>query len=126
MVAVADDAVVHLQAWLAAAKIDAGPLFRSVNRHGHIGGALDAGDVARIFKAMARRAKFAAEEIAGISGHSTRKGAAHDMVRFDIEILAVMQAGRWKSAEMPARYTQDIEVKRGAVAKVARKRTRFA
>ena len=35
----------HLQAWIEAAGIDAGPLFRAVRKGGRIGGALDRGDV---------------------------------------------------------------------------------
>ena len=33
----------------------------------------------------------------GVSGHSTRVGAAQDMVAYGIELPAIMQAGRWKS-----------------------------
>ena len=40
------DAMHHLRAWLAAARIESGPLFRSVNRHGQVGGPLDPGSVA--------------------------------------------------------------------------------
>jgi hypothetical protein len=43
-------------AWLDAACIAAGPLFRVVLKGGRVGGALDVGDVGRIDKAMARRA----------------------------------------------------------------------
>ena len=57
-VAVTTDAMHHLQAWLAAARIENGPMFRSVNRHGQVGGQLDQGYVSTIFKAMAKRARL--------------------------------------------------------------------
>jgi hypothetical protein len=31
-------------------------------------------------------------------------------------LIAIMQAGGWKSTKMPARYTEHLAVKRGAVA----------
>jgi integrase len=126
--AITPDAMVHLQAWLAAARIEAGPLFRSVRkgRFLSIGGPLSAGDVAVIFKRMARRARLNSEEIGRISGHSTRVGAAQDMIRYEADMAGAMQAGRWKSPEMLARYTRRVNVRRGAVAKVAGKREQFA
>jgi len=38
------------------------------------------------------------------SGHSARVGAAQDMTRAGLDVAAIMQAGRWKSPSMPARY----------------------
>jgi integrase len=65
---VTSDAMRHLLAWTDAAGIDDGPLFRAVLKGGRIGGALDAGEVARIFKAMARAAGLSANDTARISG----------------------------------------------------------
>ena len=70
-----------------------------------MGDALDSGDVARIFKAMAQTAKLTAEEIARVSGHSTRVGAAQDMVRYGVNLVGAMQPGRWKTSAMVARYS---------------------
>lgn len=125
--AITPDAMVHLLAWLTAARIEVGPLFRSVRRGrtASIGGPLGAGDVAIIFKRMAVRARLTADEAAHISGHSTRVGAAQDMIRYEADMAGAMQAGRWKSPEMLARYTRRVNVRRGAVAKVAGKREQF-
>ena len=48
------------------------------------------GDVARIFKRMAHRAGLTDEEIARISGHGTRVGAAPDMIRYGADIAGAM------------------------------------
>jgi integrase len=40
-VAITADAMHHLRTWLTAARIERGPMFRSVNRHGHVGGRLN-------------------------------------------------------------------------------------
>jgi integrase len=53
---VTPDAMRHLLAWIEAAGVQDGPLFRAVLKGGRIGGALDAGEVGRVFKAMVRAA----------------------------------------------------------------------
>jgi integrase len=123
--AVTPDAMRHVKAWIAAAGIEAGPLFRGVLKGGRVAGALDAGDVARIFKAMAVKAGLTAEEAARISGHSTRIGASQDMVRYGAELPAIMQAGRWATPVMVARYTRRLSARRGAAAQIADKRAPF-
>jgi integrase len=116
---IASDSMVHVQAWIAAAGISDGALFRAVLKGGRIGDALDGADVARIYKDMARAAGLSAEETARISGHSTRVGAAQDMVKHGIELPAVMQAGGWRTAEMVSRYTSRLDARRSGAAKLA-------
>ena len=48
----------------------------------------------------------------GYSGHSSRVGMARDLVRAGTELTALMNAGRWKSHEMPAHYTRAEEAGR--------------
>jgi site-specific recombinase XerD len=124
-VAITTDAMHHLQAWLTAARIESGLLFRSVNRHGQVSGRLDEGSVSAIFKAMATRARLSAAEVAQISAHSTRVGACQDMVRYGADIAGAMQAGRWRSTTMVSRYCEGLNLKRGAVAQVAARREQF-
>ena len=102
-----------LRRWLDGAGIATGALFRSVGKGGAVGGPLDAGDVARRFKVMAERAGI---DSSLISGHSARVGMAQDLVAHGAELAAVMQAGRWKSPTMPARYAERLSAGRGAVA----------
>jgi len=60
------------------------------------------------------------EQVARISGHSSRVGAAQDMAASDrIEMPAIMQAGGWKSPQMVARYTQRQAACRSGAAKLA-------
>ena len=53
----------------------------------------------------------------GYCGHSPRVGMAQDLAAMDIGTPALMDAGRWKSAGMVARYTRTEEVYRGAIAR---------
>ncbi len=119
------DAMHHVKAWLAAAGIGAGALFGGVLKGGQVAGALDAGDVARIFKAMAAKVGLTAAEAAQINGHSTRIGASQDMVRYGDELPAIMQAGRWATPVMVARYTRRLTARRSAAVQIADKRTQF-
>jgi site-specific recombinase XerD len=122
---IAADAMRHLAGWIQAAGVTDGTLFRAVLKGGRVGDALDSGDVARIFKAMAQAAKLTAEEIARISGHSTRVGAAQDMVRYGVDLVGAMQAGRWKTSAMVARYSARLLAKRGGMAQIADRRVQF-
>jgi integrase len=112
----ATDTMRHIEAWCRAAGVTGGHLFRAVGKAGRVGDALTPGDVARVFKQMADGAGIAA---AGISGHSSRVGAAQDMAQAGIELPPIMQAGGWKTAEMVARYTARLDARRSGAAKLA-------
>ena len=55
----------------------------------------------------------------GIGGHSTRVGAAQDMIAHNLGIATIQQAGGWKSPRMPARYGERLEAKRSGAAILA-------
>jgi site-specific recombinase XerD len=106
--------VEHLTRWLAAAEITTGPIFHAVNKAGRIGLPLTAPEVPRILR---RIAKLAGIDAKGVSGHSCRVGMAQDLAASGAELPELMQAGRWKSPTMPARYTERQAAGRGAVAR---------
>ena len=114
------DSLRLVKAWLDHGGIADGPLFRSVGKGGRIGDRLHPCQVPRIFKAMARAASLPEAVVEGLSGHSTRVGAAQDMVAAGIEMPAILQAGRWKSTGMVTRYGQRLLAQRGAAAQLAR------
>ena len=53
----------------------------------------------------------------GFSGHSSRVGMAQDLVAAGTDLTSLMNAGRWTTSRMPARYTREQEAGRGAVAR---------
>jgi len=65
------------------------------------------------------RPRISPDTVAGISGHSSRVGAAQDMVRHGVELPAVMQAGGWRTGEMVGRYTRRLDARRSGAAKLA-------
>ena len=114
------DSVKLLSAWLSASGIADGSLFRSMRKDGTLGGRLPAGQVPRIYKAMAERAGLPTQTVRRLSGHSPRVGAAQDMIASGIGIPAIMQAGRWKNAQMVQRYGERLLAKRNGAAQLAR------
>ena len=49
-------------------------------------------------------------------GHSSRIGMAQDLARSNFTLLMIMQAGRWKSPQMPAHYIRKLKAGHNAVA----------
>ena len=69
---------------------------------------------------IGRRIRAAARAVDlgdGFSGHSCRVGMAVDLARGGATIPEIMQVGRWKSAEMVARYIRAEEAASTAVAR---------
>ena len=121
----APDTMRLVQGWVDAAGIKDGTLFRAVLKGGRLGGPLDAGTVARVFKELARAAGVPEETVARISAHSSRVGATQDMAASDrISTTAIMQAGGWKSPQMVARYTKRQAARRSGAARLAEMQNR--
>ena len=119
MAYLAPDSVALLNEWLERSGVREGRVFRSLAR-GVVGEALEAGQVSRIFKRMAREANLPEEVVKGISGHSTRVGAAQDMVAGGIGMPAILHAGRWKTTAMVNRYGERLLARRSGAAQLAR------
>jgi site-specific recombinase XerD len=115
---VSAEAATQLAAWLAAANITVGPLFRGITPDWRVKSApLCAAEVGRTFKVIARLAGIA--DISRIGAHSTRIGATHDLKLFGADTLDIMQDGGWKSPMMPKRYLQGLESDRGSMARMS-------
>jgi integrase len=110
-----------LKMWLVHGQIREGAVFRRLVGKDHIGGALNPGSVALIFKRVAQWIGMPARYVAGISGHSTRVGAAQDLAELDIDLAAITQAGGWKSPRMPLQYAEKINAARSGMARAAEK-----
>jgi integrase len=110
-----------LKAWLEHARIEDGTLFRRLIGQTQIGGSLNPGSIAPIYKRVAQWIGMPDRFVAGISGHSTRVGAAQDLAALDIDLAAITQAGGWKSARMPLQYAEKINAARSAMARAAEK-----
>jgi len=99
--------VLALQAWLEASEIAAGPVFRSVDRHGRVGAQLTDQSVALIIK---RRAALVGLDPALFSGHSLRAGLATSAAGHDVEERIIMRQTRHRSVTTLRRYIRDGEL----------------
>jgi site-specific recombinase XerD len=94
-------------AWMDRSGIATGPVFRPVNRHGHILGRR-LGD--RAVADMLHRRALAAGLEGAYSGHSLRAGFATEAYRQGVPELAVMRHGRWRSSQVMRGYVQEGRV----------------
>lgn len=113
-----------LRAWLESAAITDGAVWRTLpptwKGSAVLRNRLDAGDVARIFK---RRAMAAGLSANTISAHSTRVGAAQELLENNYTAAAVMVTGGWKTERMVVRYGKKLAASRNAMAMMQRKRS---
>ena len=108
-----------LKIWLEHADIGEGAVFRRLIGQKEIGGSLNPGSIAPIFKRVAQWIGMPARNVATISGHSTRVGATQDLAALDIDLAAITQAGGWKSPRMPLQYAEKINAARSGMARAA-------
>jgi site-specific recombinase XerD len=94
-----------VQSWLAQATINTGPLFRSINRHGHVQqGSLSGIDVARVVKKLICRAGL---DGAKYAGHSLRAGHATSAANAGASERSIMNQTGHRSVQMVRRYIRD-------------------
>ena len=108
-----------LKVWLEHAAISEGAAFRRLIGQHKIGGPLNPGSIAPIFKRIAQWIGMPERLTDQVSGHSTRVGATQDLVALDIDLAAITQAGGWKSPRMPLQYAEKINVGRSGMARAA-------
>jgi integrase len=97
-----------LRAWLAAAGIEAGPIFRPIDKGGAVRASrLTCRSVANIVKAHAGRAGFDASTF---SGHSLRAGFLTSAAGKGASIFKMMDVSRHKSVDTLRGYVRDAEL----------------
>jgi site-specific recombinase XerD len=95
-------------AWIDAAQICSGPLFRSVNRHGQVQPVgLSGIDVARVVKKLAERAGL---DTAKYAGHSLRAGHATSAAIAGASERSIMNQTGHRSVQMVRRYIRDASL----------------
>jgi integrase len=97
--------VKHLADWLDHAKIGNGPLFRGINRHGHIAHQRLSGEAVSII--VKERAEAAGFDPDAYSGHSLRAGLATSAVIAGASAWKIRQQTGHASDAMLARYIRD-------------------
>ena len=124
MLYLARDTVQLVKTWLERGGVGGGRLFRSVRKDDAVGEQLDASQVPRIYKRMARRAGLRGDIVDTLAGHSTRVGAVQDMIACGIGLPAILQSGRWQTTRMVQRYGERLMAKRSGAAQLAERQKR--
>ena len=131
----------RLAIWLEAANIFKGYVFRGIDsrfaqggrgkKHKktveHVRDAASRQVIYRAIKNCAARlhsAGLVQFDLSAYSAHSTRVGAAQDMLAEGVSMLAVQQAGGWKTDVVPMQYAKEIDALNGGAAQLAKKRGR--
>ena len=86
--------------WLSRSKLSSGYLLRGIQGDS-MNESLDPGQVARIFKSLAKRAQINPKRV---SGHSTRIGAAQDLLDQGKTIGQIMAIVGWSKVDTVMRY----------------------
>ncbi len=116
-VLVAGRPVEALRAWLAFSKIDAGPVFRRIDKWGNIGAAaLDPQSVNAMIKSRCAGAGLDPGEF---SAHGLRSGYLTEAARAGVPLPEAMQQSRHRSVQQAARYYNEGEIARGRAARLA-------
>ena len=124
MLYLARDTVQLVKEWRELGGVERGRLFRSVRKDDAVGEQLDASQVPRIYKRMARRAGLRGDIVDTLAGHSTRVGAVQDMIACGIGLPAILQSGRWQTTRMVQRYGERLMAKRSGAAQLAERQKR--
>jgi integrase len=96
-----------LRAWLAFSKIDAGPVFRRIDKWGNVGAAaLDPQSVNAMIKRRCAIAGFDPEQF---SAHGLRSGYLTEASRAGVPLPEAMQQSRHRSVQQAARYYHEAQ-----------------
>lgn len=103
----------RLMRWMQDGGVESGPLFRPIRKNGAVqNGRLGTRSLQNIVKRCAADADIKGR----ITCHSLRIGSAQELAERRVSLVALQQAGRWKSPQMPALYIREQLAERGAVA----------
>ena len=108
--------VSRIRAWLRAASIESGPIFRRVRRGDKVIGPDSLST--RAARDIIKRRAAAADLEGRFSGHSLRVGSAQSLAAGGASLVEMQTAGRWQSPAMPGHYARGQLAARGAVARL--------
>lgn len=97
---------IHLLKWIKKSKIIRGKLFRGIKNNNEISTCLNKAQINKIFKKLALKANVDKEIIKKISAHSTRVGAAQNLLRSGASLATILNKGRWTKIDTAMRYLE--------------------
>ena len=111
-------AVYHLQDWLEAANISAGPLFRRIDRWGRVGSvALSPQSVNAVVKDRLAELGYSSNDY---SAHGLRSGFLTEAARQSIPLSEAMAQSGHRSYQQASKYYNEVELQQGRAARLLR------
>ncbi len=102
--------IAALDAWLDAARIRAGYLFRKIDRWGHVGeGRLDPGTLPRLLKRAADRAGLDPDHIKRLAGHSFRSGHVTTAAKAGVGLAEIANVTNHKRLDQVREYIRETD-----------------
>ena len=100
-----------IEDWIDASGIEDGFLIRRITKHGGIlPRGISGGQINRIYKGLAAKAKLDPGMVKHISGHSMRVGSAQDLLNLGASMPMLMNRGRWTKTDTVMRYVENAQV----------------
>jgi site-specific recombinase XerD len=94
--------------WISAAGLSSGFILRSIRGRDNVLQTMSESRVNRTLKRLARRAQLTPTQIRQISGHSTRVGAAQDLLIAGASLPQIMVKGGWSKTDTVIRYIERV------------------
>lgn len=95
-----------LRTWLDKAGITTGPVFRAINRWGHLqSAALEPGSINAMLKGLGEQSGF--DFVPELSSHSFRRGLSTSAAREKIDFELIKRQGGWKSDATVWEYIEE-------------------
>ena len=100
-----------IEDWIDTSGIEDGFLIRRMTKHGGIlPRGISGGQINRIYKSLAAKAKLDPGMVEHISGHSMRVGSAQDLLNLGASMPMLMNRGRWTKTDTVMRYVENAQV----------------
>jgi site-specific recombinase XerD len=98
---------IYLLNWLQKSKLESGRIFRGVKNNGLLTISLNKAQINKIYKKLAGKANVDKEIIKKISGHSTRVGAAQNLLNSGANLGMRLKKGRWTKIDTAMKYLEN-------------------
>lgn len=95
--------------WISAAGLESGFILRSIGSGDHALEAMSESRVNRTLKRLARKAQLTPTQVGQISAHSTRVGAAQDLLISGASLPQIMARGGWSKTDTVMRYIERVQ-----------------
>ena len=99
----------YLLDWLQKSKLITGKIFRGVKNNGLLTSSLNKAQINKIYKKLAGKANVNKEILKKISGHSTRVGAAQNLLNSGANLGMILKKGRWTKIDTAMKYLENSD-----------------